>query len=62
VPWAGQVRSNVNIITVGSVAASECGAPGGMCSHDPGPRSSCSPSTVKRSRPERTWTTAARAA
>jgi hypothetical protein len=32
------------------------------CSQEPRPRSSCSPSTVNRSRPDRAWTTAVRAA
>ena len=51
---SGQEPVSVNSMTVGSVATREWGVPGVMCSHDPGTSSSSSPSTVKRSRPDRT--------
>ena len=50
----GQEPTSVNSMMVGSVATREWGVPGVMCSHDPGASSSSSPSTVKRSRPDRT--------
>ena len=49
-------------ITVGSVATTACGVSDAMWSQEPGVRSSSSPSTVNRSRPERIWTMAARLA
>jgi hypothetical protein len=53
-PLGGQEPASVNSMMVGSVATREWGVPGVMCSHDPGTSSSSSPSTVKRSRPDRT--------
>jgi hypothetical protein len=49
-----QEPMSVNSITVGSLAMREWDVPGAICSQDPGPRLSSSPSTVNRSRPDRT--------
>ena len=54
-------RSSVSSMMVGSAATSACGVLGSMWSQKPGPASISSPSAVKRSRPEMTCTTAARA-
>ena len=52
--WCAQEPRSVNSMTVGSLAMSEWGVPGAICSKDPARRASCSPSTVKRSAPDRT--------
>ena len=49
--YSSQEPTSVNSMTVGSPAMREWGVPGAMWSHDPGPSSSGSPSTVKLSRP-----------
>jgi hypothetical protein len=59
---AVQPSMSVRSMTVGSLAVRLCGVPFSMCSQNPGPASSCSPSAMNSSRPLTTCTMADREA